>query len=743
MAFNQDTSTSIVSQFKGSSQLQDSYDLDASHGLYSQNVDFILGQNESIQVGTRRGVSQVAQLPSGDGQIPSMDSWYFVQNGIEDCFCVYYSPAQGVKAYNQLSAAFQGVLVSQTGATTASFAFDGLRMYVAFAAAGGRLGYAGGQVYGFPIGADPLFPSPLTTSIVNPVVTQPGPGVVTAGLHRLGFIFTSRNGFVSALNPVNISGIFTPVEFTAPDGTHNVLVTFNWSSIPSYLTPGGTLQVAMTTAANPAQYFLVPNATVAVPPSPFFTTIQFSITDNDLATGTEVTLNQTFLTSINGIPPFKPSALFLYSSRMGYCTLDASGFPVVYFSDQNSYQSLTAAFHGVYLEGRQMPIQGASLGGTCYIGTISGLYATQDNGGLPSTWNPPARVDGSVGIFASSCIVATGGKILLASEKGFYLFRGGAFPQTPISYWQSPDWNRINWAFPYQIQIVDDAYDRVYRVLAPLKVVITNVSNTNPITVTTAVLVNGVPVAYPHLLQTGLSVTISGVSGTTSANTTANITVTGANTFTIPVAGNGAYVPGTNGYSGTVAPNSPNAIMCWAYPNGDDPDELLYSIHAFDSYRAGAMATVRNLSTAIDETWFAPAQSNPGGIIRRVLPTDTPLHRDVDMSGAAASISDIYETSLLPGAQDEAITLHDSHGAHFRVLGNGSLNLTIYGVDHVRSVIPLASPLTLTNKPGLEILVKWFLRSEQVSISFGTTGLDSYFVMALIRHYYTNSLPQR
>jgi hypothetical protein len=60
---------------------------------------------------------------------------------------------------------------------------------------------------------------------------------------------------------------------------------------------------------------------------------------------------------------------------------------------------------------------------------------------------------------------------------------------------------------------------------------ITGASNTNPITITSA----------SHGLATGDTVTIQGATGNTAANGTFVITVTNANNFTIPAAGNGAY----------------------------------------------------------------------------------------------------------------------------------------------------------------------------------------------------------
>jgi hypothetical protein len=63
---------------------------------------------------------------------------------------------------------------------------------------------------------------------------------------------------------------------------------------------------------------------------------------------------------------------------------------------------------------------------------------------------------------------------------------------------------------------------------------VTGATNASPIVITSA----------GHGLATGSVVTISGVGGNTAANTTAVVTVIDANTFSIPVAGNGAYTSG-------------------------------------------------------------------------------------------------------------------------------------------------------------------------------------------------------
>jgi len=733
-----------IVQFQGSAQAVDPYALDLAHGLYSQNLDFTIGTGAAsvIQAATRRGSSQVVQLPTADGGVLSLFPWYFNNGGVQDCYAVYYAPGVGAKAYSQQSASFVG-LIAVTGAKYLSFATDGIRGYFGFGDATGRYSSTSGYIYNASTGnSDKLFAQPISNAVVTLTADMTvGSGVVTAGTRRIAFLYTTRNGYSGPICPFDsTTQLFSPILYTATDGAHGVLVNLDCLSIPSYMSPGGFAQVVMTTASNLAEYYAVPGAILPWPTSPGNVGVVVNVSDGDLtSTGTNVTQQQNVLaSSLSGTPPFFPSAIFAYSSRMCYVTLDGAGFPVVYVSDPSAYQSLTAAYHGIYLEGKQIPVHGCSIGQVCYIATLSALYACSDNGGQPATWTPPQRVDGSVGVLTPSCLLSSGGRILLASEKGLFSYRGGAFPTLPLSFWQSPDWNRINWGAPTQVGIVDDSLDRVIRVTAPLKVLVTNATNTNPIVITTGVQIGAAVQLYPHLFQTGLSVTLSGVGGNTAANGTFTATVTGPNTFTIPAAGNGVYSGG-----GVAVPNSPNAEMSWNVSLGEQPGSLLYSLNGFSAYRQGASATIRNLATATDETWYAPAQSNPGGIIRRVLPSDAVIHQDVDLSGNPAGTSALYETGIVPAAQDTTTTVHDYHGCHLRVSGLGPLNLSAYGLDHLRSVVPAAIPVTLSGASGQEILCKFWLRSDQASLLLGTNSIGAFMVLAFMRIYYTNSLPMR
>lgn len=563
----------VLSQFRGSDNTSDAYNVDPAHLLNAQNLDFTVAENGMVQAGTRTGTAVVpGSVPSHP--VVSMANWLFVTGGVQTGYLAFMepgSPNSSLVILSQNSGAFLVVQGFSGTFSGASFAIDGLRLYVAWQSSvigGPGLPYA--VVVNTPVATAPietLFYSSYTIS-VSTTVNAANSGVVTQGTHRIGYVVTTVAGYTGVLNPVTSvsSNVWLPATFTTTDGTRSVTASVNFTG---FNLTGKTCQFVMTTAANVNKVFTVPGASVALGINTN-ASVTISITDSDLAaSGTDITQNQNLLagTQNQGTSgPFFPSALFIYSSRLGYCTYDQSGIPVLYFSDQNNYQSLTAAFHGIYLEGRQIPIQGASLGGVCYIATLSGLYATQDNGGLPSTWIPPSRVDGSVGILSASCMSAASqlagtatGRIILCAEKGLFIFKGGTFPEIPLSYWQTTDWNRINWAAPWQVQVVDDVYRQKIRVLAPLKSYVIGATNANPIVITTSAVqssATGTPLAAPHLIPSNSS--IAQVASTVSASgattgTTAGINTTGATLLIITVSGGAsistAAVSDSNGNS--------------------------------------------------------------------------------------------------------------------------------------------------------------------------------------------------
>jgi len=182
--------------------------------------------------------------------------------------------------------------------------------------------------------------------------------------------------------------------------------------------------------------------------------------------------------------------------------------------------------------------------------------------------------------------------------------------------------------------------------------------------------------------------------------------------------------------------------MSWDYTEGDTPDAVKYSIDPYTSYTPRSIAMILNATSFVLEPWTGPSTNGP--VIRKNSGHEANPYRDVDMSGVAEAIDAAYETAIVPG-EDASFqaTVHDFHGAHFRVQGVGDMTIRADGIDNIRSVTPVRSPLALSTTPGVEELVKWFLRTEQQTIRFGNANVDEYFTVLMIRAYHTNAMPIR
>jgi hypothetical protein len=658
MAFLKGVLEVEVNDFNGAITRLDPYDVPRNNGLYALNVSYTPGN-----VATRYGHSTV--FNQTDGAITALAGWVLYDGSGINNIVMYFVPSSGtVIGYIQVGAVSFTMMTAGAASAGAVLLAVGNRVYAVFYDSSGRIGTTYGQVFGKGIGADPLFAAPLSNV---PTITETAAGVVTAGIHRVAYLPTTRNGFTTNLSPFT-SGAFAPVSFTSTGG-QNLHVVIP-ASIPTYMQGTNNVQIVMTTTTNLNRYFTVPGAIGSL--SAGGATINVSIDDDDLAaTGVDVTNQVNLLTNALETapynPPFKPYAIFAYSSRMCYCTFDSANVPVIYVSEQNDFQHLTADQHGIYLEGLVQPITGFSMRGTAYIGTQFSFYSMEDNGDVPVSWIPPQKVDGSIGILSPTCIAVNqaAGYAAIASERGLYIFHGGIFPTLPVSYYQSPDWARIDWTTPTKVQVVDDQLNKRFIVLATL------------------------------------------LAGDDSSATSA---------------------------AGTYR-------LTWDYTDGDTADTAKYSIAKFESYTPGAIATIQNISNSLTEVWYAPNAS--GYIIRQNDGSEANPYRDVATNGTPTAINSKYQTTLVPGDEDPTQTIHDFHGGHLRVTGNGNMAMLVAGLDAAVTTTPAASPLALSTTPGKELLVKWWLRSERASFTFGTFAQDEWFSMAHLNLYYTNAFPQR
>jgi hypothetical protein len=446
-----------ILDFGGAVNLLEPTDVALPNALTAHNVEFVSGKFKK-----RFGFAPAININEA---ATSLFDWIFANGN----YIVWFLPGTGVRR-SLISSPSSATIMSTSSGNAASFAPAGARLYAAFFNSSGR-GAAQGQVYSHNTGADTLFAPPITYTPGAP--TQPASGSITAGNHRLGYIIETRNGFLTRPSPSDANLKFQPVTFTAT-GSKNA----SWNLNTTWPTYAAKVHVIMTTVANPNRFYFVPGAFASVPGgSPFSVNIGIDVSDDDLVqsqTSKEINKNQLNLLtqSISGTGPFNPSVVLEYGDRMCYLTqaTDALGnnYSVVYVSEPSDYQQITADQHVLEAPGRKELMSMFALRNTLYLLGPHGTYATSDSGDVPVFWGV-VTVDGSKGTQAPRGAIASpkGDYGWVADEGGLYHFNG-TYPDLPISYYQTTDWRRINWAAAWCLQVKDHPSKQQVAVLAPL-----------------------------------------------------------------------------------------------------------------------------------------------------------------------------------------------------------------------------------------------------------------------------------
>jgi hypothetical protein len=467
MAFLSDCSSIELAEFCGawipSPSLIDPTKIAINKGRLSRNVSFF-GQN----VATRYGYSAVFNPAAS---VTSMINWLFLNGTTPANYLAFYVPGTGVRIAN-LASPTASTLIAETTGTTASLCSLGKQMYAGFMDANG-IGVAPGKVCAFGGTAEPLFAAPIATV---PTLSEPlGPAAITTiGAKNFGYLIQTSNGFITRPSPAP-TDVFTPVSYTSTGGIIEMSI-----SPPSFVWPTYAVKVAMiaTTTANPNRYFIVPspsgpgNSAFVAVSAVAATKIYMNVSDSYLAeNGIDATAYLTQLSqTVSLTAPINPSVIAPYGQRLAYQCLDSAGTPVTYFSDSSQPQSLNAANSAVYLPGNLSTTTGFALRETFYILGPHWTYAVTDSNDTPSTWAQPQLVDGAIGAIGPFCVSlnATMNFAWVADEAGLYLFQGGSYSSRPVSYWQTTDWQRINFAATTKIQVVDHKSNQRVVVLAPL-----------------------------------------------------------------------------------------------------------------------------------------------------------------------------------------------------------------------------------------------------------------------------------
>lgn len=312
---------------------------------------------------------------------------------------------------------------------------------------------SGGQI-------DTAFAPPWTDV---PVVTDTGSGQVTEGVHKFGYIVETRTSFTGRPGPVS-AGIFTPVSFTVAAGGRAIALTLTAN------TPADTARVhpIMTRQDNHDRWYYVPDASVAVPggATAWVISMPINFSDEQLADGAEEANDQldALTDSVGGAPPINVSSVASYGRRQVYIADNKA-----YFSDIDDFQYITEARHVVQTPGQRRIVTSMSLRGSHYLFGPGWTHEVSDNGGTPITWAAPTEVSGAIGTPSILGVEwrTAGDYGWVASQAGLFRFTG-QYEARPISYYQTPEWERINWAVPYAVQVRDDYLNQRVLVAAAL-----------------------------------------------------------------------------------------------------------------------------------------------------------------------------------------------------------------------------------------------------------------------------------
>ena len=458
-----------ITDFRGPAFRLEATDIPISASQLALNCEYNPGY-----VGTRAGFG-LALTPSPLCAITSMFNW--VRNAdvaIPTGNALAYFDATTTKArlITNLATGTVYDLFTDAGAYAASFASGGSRLYAcAFDTAG--QGTAQARVVGTDVAAiyiDKAFMGPMT---YKPTLTNSATaGDIGPGERRVGYIVASRTGFMGKISPVSGNTFDTTSIITTPGGK-KLDIAFN----ATWPTEAATVYPVMTTADNPAQFFIIPGSSFGVPGGQAYAfTATVSISDDDLkASGQDVTQNLNLLTQDSGgLGPFFPFLILEYGQRMMYFTSEA-GLSKWYVSDYNpefgvNPQGITADQHVRFLPGYRSVATAFVLDNVVYVLGPHWTFAERDNLQLPVQWPAPELVDGQIGALGplAATVNSSKGMAWVADSGGLYIFSGGRYSARPVSYMVEPDWKKINLTAGYTVQVKDHKDKQCVYVVVPM-----------------------------------------------------------------------------------------------------------------------------------------------------------------------------------------------------------------------------------------------------------------------------------
>lgn len=453
----------VLTDFSGPNLIAEPTDVLPPFSLVSNNIDYTPGS-----VSTRLGFyAHRAGLMTGGLVSGAFNFQRGSQSKLIWCVVVGSDGLILEASYNDAAFNILGTgWPVGSGIKGASFAQYGRFVYVA--------PYDNNFIAGFPMVIVDMEPStpiiygafspPLSNAQFTFTTVVSAGGDVTIGDHVYAVVFQDKTGFLTRPSPVQPIAGLPPIYPT-------VTVTTAGQKISVTITPATTWPLNLdkaflvtTSATNLARLLYVPIAGATVSAGAATPVVFGDMTVADIILDEQLDIGDLESVATQdsvGNAPFFPYFVFPCGDRMGYLAYQGIIFDnqtySILISDPGDPQHITPDRHVFQLPQQRQPSCAFAFQGTVYFFGPNWTYAYTDTGDVPVLWPRPNTVDDKLGTGHPYGIsIDATGFGFVAHRTGLYLFQGGQYGKLPVSYWQTPLWNQINWS-ARQFNVVIDA----------------------------------------------------------------------------------------------------------------------------------------------------------------------------------------------------------------------------------------------------------------------------------------------
>jgi hypothetical protein len=279
-------------------------------------------------------------------------------------------------------------------------------------------------------------------------------GGLDPGIHKITVSFETDTGFI------------TPPDLTITSYTAPGAVKLNLTGIPTG--PAETVaRIILVTRGNEELFFFAPGGRIADNTT---TTLTLNFFDSDLVISADYLFD--LLEKIPGGTVY--AALFKYHGRL---LTNAEG-NLVRVSRSGDVESMNNVDGFIQLPDENDGNKCAAfctLRDTLYLIKVVGIFSTEDNGDVPSSWHT-VQVDGGVGSFQNGISTITGSQPSLSSEEiftlasrgGLYIFTGTIQGPRPLTWKVDNIWRTYTHNAQQNIQVVHDPFKQLIIITLPV-----------------------------------------------------------------------------------------------------------------------------------------------------------------------------------------------------------------------------------------------------------------------------------